>query len=226
MTQSIQSSTTTGTTNHNSVVGNSSAILGKDDFLKMLIMQLKYQDPLNPLNGTEFAAQLAQFSSVEQLTNIKTNLSQFMNTNVALASSINNALAPTFIGKTVRASTNAFTYTGTGSVELGYTISAPVEQVLIKVYDSNGTIVKVLKGSTKNGENTIEWNGKTDSGEQAPSGRYTVTIEAIGSDGQRIDVPAFIYGKITGVRFKSDGTVFVLNGVEVLLGDIVEIKEE
>lgn len=226
MTSSIHSTSQRNATQQSTAVGNSSAILGKDDFLKMLIMQLKYQDPLNPLNGTEFAAQLAQFSSVEQLANIKTNLSQFMNTNVALANSINNALATTFIGKGVRASTNSFSYAGTGRVSLGYTVQVPVEQVVVRVYDANGLLVKVLKGSTRIGDNTIEWNGVADDGEKIASGRYTFTIEATDANGQQVETAPFLVGTVTGVRFKPDGTVFVIDGVEVALADIVEIKEK
>lgn len=224
MTSSINS-TTQSTATTSSAGKSSSAILGKDDFLKMLITQLKYQDPLNPLNGTEFAAQLAQFSSVEQLANIKTSLSQFLDTNVALTNSINNALAATFIGKEVRASTNSFALSGEGSVSLGYELSAPAVQVKVKIYDQYGGLVKILDGATSKGENTLSWNGISDDGLKVANGRYTFTIEAVDGNGGSITNSLFIYGKVTGVRFKSDGTVFVIDGSEVSLADIVEIKE-
>ena len=225
MTSSINSTTQSTTSAASSTTSNPSAVLGKDDFLKMLITQLKYQDPLNPLNGTEFAAQLAQFSSVEQLANIKTSLSQFLNTNVALTNSINNALATTFIGKEVRASTNSFTTSGEDSVSIGYELADAAEKVTVKIYDQSGALVKTLSGGTRKGENTLEWNGVNDDGLKVANGRYTFTIEALDSNAQTISSSSFIYGTVTGVRFKSDGTVFVIDGSEVSLADIVEIKE-
>jgi len=68
------------------------SVLGKDDFLKMLVQQLRYQDPLNPMKGDEFATQLAQFSSVEQLNNINTSLTDSLNANYMLTQAINNGL--------------------------------------------------------------------------------------------------------------------------------------
>lgn len=224
MTSSINS-TTQSTATTSSAGKSSSAILGKDDFLKMLITQLKYQDPLNPLNGTEFAAQLAQFSSVEQLANIKTSLSQFLDTNVALTNSINNALAATFIGKEVRASANNFALSGEGAVNIGYELSAAAAQVTVKIYDQYGGLVKVLTGTTSKGDNTLQWDGINDDGLKVANGRYTFTIEAVDGNGGSITNSPFIYGKVTGVRFKTDGTVFVIDGSEVSLADIVEIKE-
>ncbi len=221
MTSSIQPTSNTNA----SVPANSTSILGKDDFLKMLIAQLKFQDPLNPLNGTEFAAQLAQFSSVEQLTNIKTSLSQFLNTNIALSNSINNALAASFIGKDVKASASSFSFNGEGTVQYGYSLQQPADTVVIKIYNEYGGLVKTIIGTTQRGENTLRWNGIGDDGIKVANGRYSFTIEATDFQGNAIVASPFIYGKVTGVRFKSDGTVFVIEGSEVLLSDIVEIKE-
>ncbi|NIS39011.1 flagellar hook capping protein, partial [Candidatus Saccharibacteria bacterium] len=82
---------------------SSERILGKDDFLKMLVTQLNYQDPLNPMESTDFSAQLAQFSSLEQLSNIDETLQASLEANYLLATSINNTMAATIIGKQVRA---------------------------------------------------------------------------------------------------------------------------
>ena len=79
------------------------SVLGKDDFLKLLVTQLSYQDPLNPLEASDFSAQLAQFSSVEQLFNIEETLRASLDANYLLATSINNTMAATVIGKEVRA---------------------------------------------------------------------------------------------------------------------------
>jgi flagellar basal-body rod modification protein FlgD len=201
-------------------------VLGKDDFLNLLITQLKYQDPLNPLDGTEFAAQLAQFSSLEQLTNVNSNLEQFLNTNVAMSNSINNALAATFIGKEVRASTDSFTYSGESSVNFGYELASSAAAVSIKIYDKSGTLVKTISGSTKSGDNSYEWDGVGDNGLKVASGTYSYTIEASDSGGTSLQVSPYIYGTVTGVRFKSDGTVFVIDGMEISLSDIMEIKEK
>ncbi|HOV99665.1 MAG: flagellar hook capping protein [Bacteroidetes bacterium] len=221
---SIQS--TNQTSSASSSATNSSSALGKEDFLNLLITQLKYQDPLNPLDGTEFAAQLAQFSSLEQLTNVNSNLEQFLSTNIAMSNSINNALAATFIGKEVRASTDSFKYSGENSVNFGYELASSAASVSIKIYDKSGTLVKTISGSTKSGNNSYEWDGVGDNGLKVASGTYSYTIEASDSGGTSLQVSPYIYGIVTGVRFKSDGTVFVIDGMEISLSNITEIKEK
>jgi len=74
--------------------------LGKDDFLNLLITQLQNQDPLSPMDSTEFSAQLAQFSSLEQLSNVNENLETLL----LYQGSLNNSQAVSFIGKTITAS--------------------------------------------------------------------------------------------------------------------------
>lgn len=204
----------------------SGALLGKDDFLKLLVMQLRFQDPMSPLKGTEFAAQLAQFSSVEQLSNMSTQLNQSIEMNAVLAKSINNALAATFIGKGVRAGTDTFQYSGTGNVKLGYNLPSNAERVVVKVHDASGNVVRTINAApTNKGDNNLEWDGKDDAGKELGSGKYTFTVDAKGISGELLAASRFIYGTVTGVRFKTDGTVFVIDGVEISLSNILEIMQ-
>lgn len=205
---------------------SSAGLLGKDDFLKLLVMQLRFQDPLSPMKGTEFAAQLAQFSSVEQLFNINANILQSIDVNALLSRSVNNALAATFVDKEVRASADAFQYNGSGDVQLGYNLLSSADTVVVKVYDGAGTLVKTLTGTgMSKGDNTFTWDGKNEQGQPAAPGRYTFTVEAKDSNGASISASRFIFGVVTGVRFKADGTFFVVGGVEISLSDILEIMK-
>ena len=200
--------------------------LGKDDFLNLLITQMKNQDPLDPMQGTEFASQLAQFSSLEQLTNINTNLQSSLSANAVLSSSINNALAATFIGKEVRASSSTFQYNNAGPVKVGYTLPQDVTAVSVKIYDASGNLVKTMSGGTGSGDNTVSWDGTNDAGQTVASGTYSFQVDATDSTGGTIATTAtYMFGTVSGVRFKSDGTVFVIDGAEVSLANILEIMQ-
>jgi flagellar basal-body rod modification protein FlgD len=199
--------------------------IGKDEFLKMLLTQLRNQDPLSPMSGTEFASQLAQFSSVEQLSQINENLTSSLDSNTMLTQSINNALATTFIGKEVRAQTDTFKYDGKGDVTLGYKLPENADSVSIKIYDGSGRLVRTIDGDTAKGENAYIWNGKDDLGTLVNSGTYTFKVEAKNESGAALTVQQYISGIVTGVRFKSDGTVFIVDGIEVPLGNVIEISK-
>jgi flagellar basal-body rod modification protein FlgD len=203
-----------------------SSILGKDDFLKLLTMQMRYQDPMDPVKGTEFAAQLAQFSSVEQLSNINTNILQSIDANYLMSQSINNALAATFVGKDVRAATDTFKFGGDSNVRLGYTLPAAADFVTVKIYDESGSLVKTLTVTGKEkGDNTFTWDGTNEEGQTVGAGKYKFSVEAKDSSGGSISATSFVVGRVSGVRFRSDGTVFVIDGMEVKLSDILEIME-
>ena len=198
--------------------------LGKQDFLNLLVSQMKNQDPLDPMKGTEFAAQLAQFSSLEQLTNLNTMMSSSVDANAVLAQSINNGLSATFIGKDVRASVDSFQYDGEGTVKLGYDLTTAAETVKVKIYDSNGNLVKTLNGSADKGQSTVSWDGSGAKGETLAAGKYTFKVEAVGADGGAVTRQQYIFGNVAAVRFKSTGTVFVIDGVEIPLANILEIS--
>jgi flagellar basal-body rod modification protein FlgD len=216
-TAAIGAQTLTGTS-------GSPSILGKDDFLKLLITQLRYQDPLEPMKGTEFAAQLAQFSSVEQLSNINTNLTQTLATNQLMTQSIGNSLAATMIGKGVKASANEFQFTGTGSAQLGYTLPVAAAEVSVRVYDSTGTLVRTITNAgTDKGDSTVVWDGTNESGQTMAEGKYTFKVDAQDSSKAALTATPFLYGTISAVRFTSAGTMFVVDGVEIPVSQILEL---
>jgi len=211
----------TSTTSTANAVSNT---LGKDDFLKLLITQLRYQDPLNPLDGTEFASQLAQFSSLEQLTNMNESLSESTTTTQLMAQSIGNSLASTMIGKDVKASGNALQWTGDGEVGFGYTLNSAATSSTVKIYDANGLLVRTMTAAdTAKGDTTLTWDGKDSDGNTVAAGAYTVSVSAVDASGKPVTGSPFLFGKITGVRFTSTGTVFLVDGKEIPVANIIEI---
>jgi flagellar basal-body rod modification protein FlgD len=220
---SITTSGVTSTTSTTSTSTNST-ILGKDDFLKLLLAQLKNQDPLNPMQGTEFATQLAQFSSVEQLSNINDTLTASVSSQQLMTASISNSLATQMIGKAVRSSTNAFAVTGAGDKTLGYTLPSAAATVTTKIYNSAGQLVRTIASKNVSaGDGSVTWDGLNESGSQVAAGTYRFEVSAVDANKKDLSVSSFITGTITGVRFTTSGTVFVVDGVEVPISKITEI---
>lgn len=208
------------------LTGGSSGILGKDDFLKMLVMQLRFQDPLNPMEGTEFAAQLAQFSSVEQLANMNASLGASLEANYLMTQAITNSLSASLIGKDVKAAAESFRFGGSGDVRLGYTLKSAADHVTVKILDESGNVVRTITNSgTLKGDNTFTWDGRNDAGELLGSGTYRFTVEAADGSGQTIESTRYLYGTVSGVRFREDGSYFVVDGAEISFADILEILE-
>jgi flagellar basal-body rod modification protein FlgD len=184
---------------------SSKNVMGKDDFLKLLVTQLKNQDPLNPSNATEFTAQLAQFSSLEQLNNLNSSMDKM----VTATNNSTKTFALDMIGKEVTFTNSTFTYAG-NPVNLGYTLDGPASEVKLLIQDSNGQPVKTLTGKdlTK-GNHTVTWNGKEEDGDAMPSGTYKVVIQAKGVDSAGVAASPFIKSVVTGVDLSSGGTAIL-----------------
>lgn len=201
--------------------------LGKDEFLKLLTYQLKAQNPLKPQDGQEFASQLAQFSSLEQLTNINKALEAQSANFGLLSQAMANANAPNYIGKSVKASAESITYDGVKPPQIGYNLPSNAASVKIEIKNSTGVVIRTIDAAAtdlQNGEHRLTWDGKGDNGTAVSSGQYSINVVAKDAKGGLIEAKPFAYGVISAVRFKQEGTVAVVNGVEIPLGDIEDIS--
>ncbi len=205
-------------------VTSSANVLGKDDFLKLLVEQLKNQDPLNPLDGTEFASQLAQFSSVEQLTNMNSNLEASVTTNQLMAQSIGNSLATTMIGKEIKAAGNTLQWDGEHDLRFGFTVGAVGLKSTVKIFNADGELVKEFNPTDiPAGDTSLTWDGTNLGGKTVEKGKYTFKVEVLDAKEKAMETSSFVLGNITGVRFTANGTVFLVDGVEIPVANILEI---
>ncbi len=198
--------------------------MGKEDFLKLMLAQLQNQDPLSPMEGTEFASQLAQFTSLEQLMNLNDSMDTSINANYYLSQSINNTLAATLIGKEVKLSGNTFQNNGQESTTLGYSLSTMASSVTVNIYNESGQLVKTIHDAPKNsGDNKLIWDFSDNDGNSVPQGRYTFKVEPKDAESNLMSYSTYVLGKIDGVKFTENGTMLVVNGAQYNLSDIMEI---
>jgi flagellar basal-body rod modification protein FlgD len=198
--------------------------MGKEDFLKLMLAQLQNQDPMSPMEGTEFASQLAQFTSLEQLMNLNDSMDTSINANYFLSQSINNTLAATLIGKEVKLNGNSFQNNGQDNSTLGYNLSSAASSVTVKIYNDSGVLIKTIENAPKNsGDNKLIWDFTDNEGNSVPQGRYTFKVEPKDADSNLMSYSTYVLGKIDGVKFTENGTMLVVNGAQYNLSDIMEI---
>ncbi|HUI29755.1 MAG TPA: FlgD immunoglobulin-like domain containing protein [Candidatus Acidoferrales bacterium] len=224
-TGAAASATATSSSSSSQSAGLSSAAnLNENDFLNMLITELKNQDPTNPLQSTDLAAQLAQFSQVSELQTMNTNIQNATNANLVLTQSINNTMAATLIGKQIKANSSTIVYDGTALPSVGVTLNGNAADVKVQIKDSAGNVVRTIDAGPKlAGDNTISWDGKDDSGNSLQAGDYTFSVSATDSAGNSVSTSSYSLGVVQGVKYSSSGTVLIVNGEEINLSDVEEI---
>lgn len=185
--------------------------LTKDDFLILLTEELKNQDPLDPVQGSEFVAQLATFSQLEQAYNTNETLSKIEQ----YQESINSAQALSLIGKNVTAEGDLLTMENGEASPIRY-ITADTGTVTVKIYSADGTLVKTIdRGKEEAGYKSFIWTGENEWGDQMDDGVYTFEVIANNVYDYPMEVMQICEGPVTGVKFDENGAPMVMVGPQV-----------
>jgi flagellar basal-body rod modification protein FlgD len=220
MTSSVPATSGNGaaTTTAASASGSGSGMtVDYQSFLKLLTAQLRNQDPLSPMDATQFMTQLAQLSSVEQAVKTNDTLTEVKD----MLHSAGMRMDMTYLGRNVQALTDQFGLAA-GKAEIAYLVDGTPASVKLEVIDSTGKTVRTTSGSLASGRQTFQWDGVTDGGTPAPDGTYQVKITAKDKDGNKLDAATLVSDTVKEVRTVNGVSYFVLQGgATVQVTDII-----
>ncbi len=186
------------------VVENPKGKIDKEGFLKLLIAQLKYQDPLNPLDNDEFIQENTGFSQLEQLQNLNSaieNVSSKFNKN-------DKSYAASYLGKYIATDSNSIKVGGSKIDPVQFHLAENAD-VKVSVVDKKGNnVANIDLGELKAGNHKFVWNGKDNKGNYVANGTYSVSLSAVTPDGSTIPIEKNA-GKVVAVQFVSSGIILV-----------------
>lgn len=180
--------------------------LGIEDFLTLMTTQLKNQDPMKPLDGTQFVAQLAQFGAVSGIQQMQGSI-ESLATSLRSTQVLNGT---SLVGHDVMAQADSFSYTEGVGVTGEVDVPAGAATLQIRITDSSGALVREISSVPTTGINPFAWDGMRADGTVAASGEYN--IEAIAANGdQNASLELLMAGRVSSVTIDSQGTGLTLN---------------
>ncbi len=192
---------------------------GQDRFLKLLVAQLKNQDPLNPMDNAQITSQMAQISTVSGIDKLNTTLQ-------TLAASFNagqSLQATSMIGHSVLATGNVIGFEG-GSAVGGLELAAAADAVTVSIRDASGQLLRrVDLGAQDSGVLSFRWDGTTDTGASVAAGSYSFAVAAI-QGGKTVEATTLSAGLVAGVTTGKSGITLNVNGIgTVALSDVKRV---
>ena len=206
-----QSATTASTAATGTGSGNALTALSGNfqNFLQMLMTQLKNQDPTSPLDTNQFTTELVQFSSVEQQISTNTNLTQL----IQLSQGDTVVQSSSLLGKAVAVQSSTMPLqNGAGAVQFTGTAGQRVE---VDISNSSGTILKTGQMTAVLGTNIWNWDGTDNAGNSLPDGAYSVAVVGAGGASAGTAVPFSVVGTATAVKVQNNVVQVQLGGVTV-----------
>jgi flagellar basal-body rod modification protein FlgD len=217
---------TTSTTNATALAGSSSsdkaptaAADQQDRFLKLLVTQMKNQDPLNPLDNAQVTSQLAQINTVSGIEKLNTTV-QGLSSSLLATQSVQSA---SMIGRQVYA-TGSYLNLADGKAVGAVNLTQPADRIYVSIADTAGTVVRRIElGSAPTGMSGFEWDGKTDAGATAAAGQYVFQVTAARGN-TAIPAEPVTLGTVDGVSLSSSGMRLNLHGGgSIAMADVKQI---
>ena len=225
MVDSVTNTTTTPTSNTSSTAATDSAqdaatLSGNyTTFLSLLTAQIKNQDPLSPMDTTEWTNQLVQYSSVEQQLKANTYLEQIANSDTS--GSMNSAVG--YIGKTVSATQPTATLAN-GSATWDYNLGTQANATTLTIQDANGNTVWSNSGETGTGDHTLTWDGKDSAGNQLADGNYTLNVTSTTAAGQAVTTTVGVSGVVTSAQNASGVVTLQVGNTSVPITSVTSVS--
>lgn len=184
----------------------------KNEFLQLLVTQLKNQDPMNPMENDRFAVDLATFSQVEQLMQINEKVG-------ASSSSDNFSSVASYLGMEVSLKDKAAKFVDGDGGRAAFKLLDDAKSSRLELLDSKGAIIKTQDlGELKKGRNTVELKDSS-----IPDGSYAVRIAGISASGTPFSVDASASGIVSGF-IPGDVPKLIVGDSELGLEDITEVR--
>ncbi len=196
--------------------------LGQDEFLMLMLEQIKNQDPFKPMENGDFLAQMAQFSTVNGITDMQTALEDmvagFQSSQVLQASSL--------VGKQVVVPSDTFNYVEGTPIQASVDLPSYAQNVSVEFLNQNGALIKKVNlGEASAGELNFSFDGLDDSGQQIPSQKVEMRASFFNGVEQE-SLPTRVLEKVSGVSLSQGGALLSVDNVgQMPLGDVVSIKE-
>lgn len=200
-------------------------IMGRDDFLRVLITQLRHQNPMEPMGQEEMIAQLTQFNILDEVRSLNSTLAQGMEQDrnnitllLALQQALVNSQSVSLIGKQVGAYHDQVTVGDGEAPTFMFDAPAGTANVTVELLDASGRAARVESLGARNG--LVEYRPGTDG---LSEGTYSLRVEAVLNDGTTQALNPRLEGIVTAIRFREEGTVLEIEGQEVFLADVISI---
>lgn len=193
--------------------------LGRNEFLMLLVSQLRNQDPLSPMDATQFATQLAEFSGLEQLIQLNERFQAQADITSMMSISINTSLASSLVGRRVLAVGTEVFVPDSGEASITVDVNGAGGSATLRLFDANGVEIAVRKvGTVNGGRQTIPLNDLN-----LASGVYTYEFTVTGADNVTVDVTQYSTGLVDGVLFANGAILLQAGGLLLPLARLIEI---
>jgi flagellar basal-body rod modification protein FlgD len=194
--------------------------LGQGDFLKLLVTQLKNQDPLKPTDNTEFVSQLAQFSQLDQSAKQAQLLQQSLDAQTA---SLQFTLLP-MVGRTITVD-RPVTQLGNGPAPISYALDKAATSVRVNIVDQQGQVIRALEFRNRPaGQNISEWDGKNQNGTLMPPGIYRYVLSATDSQGASVLAQSQAQLTVSGIRMEAGKAKLVVGDLSIDPSAVIELR--